>query len=151
MTPVEKAAALRHAELLQELGADDLLQLAAVAEEREFERDDFLFYQGEEGDYLYVILEGRVRVERDGLEVFTAEAGRAVGTFSILDRRPRSASAVAVERARTLAIHRADMGQILADNYSLVESLFEYLTGIIRRMNEQVYSKGAPVSGEDDG
>jgi hypothetical protein len=29
------------------------------------------------------------------------------------------------------------MGQILADNYSLVEGLFGYFTGIIRKMNEE--------------
>ncbi len=140
MTSVEKATALRHAELLGQLGADDLLQLAAVAEERPFDTGDTLFYQGEDGDYLYVILDGRIRVERDGREVFTASPGETIGTFSILDRRPRSASAIAAEPSRTLAIHRADMGQILADNYSLVEGIFEYLTGIIRKMNEKVYS-----------
>lgn len=144
MTSVEKAAALRHSQLLGQLGADDLLQLAAVAEERPFEQGETLFYQGEDGDYLYVILEGRIRVEREGREVFTAGAGETIGTFSIFDRRPRSATAVAAEPSRTLAIHRADMGQILADNYSLVEGIFEYLTGIIRQMNEQVYSRGSP-------
>ncbi|HUP20365.1 MAG TPA: cyclic nucleotide-binding domain-containing protein [Gemmatimonadota bacterium] len=144
MTSVEKAAALREAELLGQLGAEDLLQLAAVAEERVFEPGEAIFYEDEDGDYLYVILEGRVRVERGGREVFVAAAGDTIGTFSILDRRPRSASALAVERSRTLALHRADMGQILADNYSLVEGIFEYLTGIIRRMNEQVYSREAP-------
>lgn len=143
MSPVEKAAALRESDLLAELGADDLLQLAAVAEERSFESDEYLFFEGEEGDYLYVLLEGQVRVEREGQEVFTAGPGETIGTFSILDRRPRSASAIAVGEVRTLAIHRADMGQILADNYSLVEDLFGHLTGIIREMNELVYSRGS--------
>lgn len=142
LTVVEKATALRRAELFGEMGADDLLQLAAVAEEREFSADETLFYEGEEGDYLHVILDGRLRVERGEQEVFEAGTGDTVGTFSILDRRPRSAGAVAVEPTRTLAIHRADMAQILADNYSLVERIFDYLTGIVRDMNERVYSRG---------
>ncbi|MBW3661446.1 MAG: cyclic nucleotide-binding domain-containing protein, partial [Gemmatimonadetes bacterium] len=146
LTSVEKAAALRNAELLGELGADDLLQLAAVAEEREFDKGETLFYEGEEGDYLYVLLDGRIRVEREDREVFVAVPGDTIGTFSILDRRPRSAGAVALASTRTLAIHRADMGQILADNYPLVERIFDYLTGIIREMNERVYSRG----GRDD-
>ncbi len=135
LSAVDKAAALRRAELLSGLGADDLLQLAAVAEERSFPPGEYLFYEGEEGDYMYVILDGRVRAERGGAEVFVAGPGETIGTFSILDREPRSASARAIEPARTLALHRADMAQILADNYSLVEGLFAYLTRIIRRMN----------------
>lgn len=148
MSSVEKAAALRHAELLEELGADDLLQLSAVAEERDFADGEFLFYQGEEGDYMYVILEGGIRVESEGTEVFTAGKGETIGTFSIFDRQPRSADAIAVGPTRTLALHRADVSQILADNFSLVETIFGYLTNIIRRMNEVVYSRGASEAAE---
>ena len=144
LSSVDKAAALRQADLLSGLGAEDLLQLAAVAEERRFERGEYLFYEGKDGDYLYVVLEGRIRAERGGAEVFLAGPGETVGTFSILDREPRSASAVAIEPAQTLALHRADLGQILSDNYSLVEGLFAYLTGIIRRMNEQQFPSDRP-------
>lgn len=142
LSSVDKAAALRKAELLSGLGADDLLQLAAVAEERRFERGEYLFYEGEEGDYLYVVLDGRIRAERGGAEIQVAGPGETIGTFSILDRAPRSASAVAIEPTQTLALHRADMAQMLADNYSLVEGLFNYLTRIIRRMNEQQFPSG---------
>ncbi|MDX1624251.1 MAG: cyclic nucleotide-binding domain-containing protein [Gemmatimonadota bacterium] len=150
MSPVEKAAALRKADLLAELGADDLLQLAAVAEEQKYDVDDYLFFEGEEGAYLYVLLEGRVRLEREGQEIHTAGPGDTIGTFSIFDRRPRSASGIVVEPLRTLAIHREDITQIFADNYSLVEDIFGYLTGIIREMNEKVYSAGSAVDEEAD-
>jgi signal-transduction protein with cAMP-binding, CBS, and nucleotidyltransferase domain len=142
LSSVDKAAALRQADLFSNLGADDLLQLAAVAEERRFDSGEYLFYEGEEGDYLYIILEGRIRAERGGREVHVAGPGEAIGTFSIIDREPRSASAVAVGGASTLALHRADLTQILADNFSLVEGLFSYLTRIIRRMNEQQFPSG---------
>lgn len=138
MSSIEKATALRRADLLSELGADDLLQLGAVAEERDFEGGETLFYEGEEGDYMYVVLEGRVRADHAGQTVAEVGPGEAIGTFSILDRRPRSASVIAEEPTRTLALHRADLAQILADNYSLVEGLFDYLTRIIRTMNEEM-------------
>ncbi|MGH7550600.1 MAG: HEAT repeat domain-containing protein [Gemmatimonadota bacterium] len=145
MSSVEKAAALRRTGLLSQLGADDLLQLAAVAEERTFDAGEFLFYEGEEGDYLYVVLAGTLRAEKAGQEVTIAGPGEAIGTFSVLDGGTRSTDMVAIETTRTLAIHRADMAQILADNYSLVEGLFKHLTGIIREMNERVFSdEGGP-------
>ncbi|MGH7543304.1 MAG: cyclic nucleotide-binding domain-containing protein [Gemmatimonadota bacterium] len=149
MSSVEKAAALRRTALLSQLGADDLLQLAAVAEERPFEPGEYLFYEGEEGDYLYVVLSGSLRAEKGGQEVTMAGPGEAIGTFSVLDGGTRSTDMVAVEMTRTLAIHRADMAQILADNYSLVEGLFKHLTGIIRAMNERVFSdQSGPPGGQ---
>lgn len=141
LSSVEKAAALRRTDLLSHLGADDLLQLAAVAEEQSFEAGEHLYYEGEEGDYLYVVLEGEIKSEIGRQEVARSEPGEAVGTFSILDHQPRSASAVATKPTLTLAIHRADLAQILADNYSLVEGLFKHLTGIIRNMNERTFQE----------
>jgi hypothetical protein len=139
MSTVERAAALRQVELFGQLAADDLLQIASVAEERAFNAGDYLFYEGEEGDYMYLVLEGRIRIEVGEKEIAVIGPGKPTGEFAILDRRPRSASARALEDTRTLAIHSADMGQILADNYSLVEGLFSYFTGIIRKMNEDLF------------
>lgn len=88
---------------------------------------------------MYLVLEGQIRIEIGAREVAVSGPGKSTGEFAILDRRPRSASAVAVERTRTLAIHSADMSQILADNYSLVEGMFSYFTGMIRDMNEAAF------------
>ena len=150
MSSVERAAALRQVELFSGLAADDLLQIASVAEERTFQAGDYLFYEGEEGDYMYLVLEGRIRIEVGGAEVAIIGPGKSTGEFAILDRRPRSASARAIEDTRTLAIHSADMGQILADNYSLVEGLFSYFTGIIRNMNQELFRARETAGGGDD-
>lgn len=139
---VEKAASLREASLLRDLKPEDLLQLAAVAEEQSFAADDFLFHEGEEGEYMYVLLDGRVRLERAGHEFGTVGPGEATGEFAVLDRRPRSASAEVLEPTTVLAIHRDDFAQVLEDNYGLVESLFENLIGIIRTMNEEIIQRG---------
>jgi AAA family ATP:ADP antiporter len=149
MSSVERAAALRQVELFGQLAADDLLQIAAVAEERSFPAGEYLFYQGQEGDYMYLVLDGRIRIEVGDQEVAVIGPGKPTGEFAILDHRPRSASARALEDTRTLAIHSADMGQILADNYSLVEGLFSYFTGIIRNMNEELF-RVRSASGADD-
>jgi ATP:ADP antiporter, AAA family len=150
MSSVERAAALRQVELFSGLAADDLLQIASVAEERAFQSGDYLFYEGEEGDYMYLVLEGRIRIEVGGREVAITGPGKSTGEFAILDRRPRSASARALEDTRTLAIHSADMGQILADNYSLVEGLFSYFTGIIRNMTDELFRARAETTVEND-
>ncbi len=99
---------------------------------------------------MYLVLEGRIRIEVGGSEVAVIGAGKSTGEFAILDRRPRSASARAIEDTRTLAIHSADMGQILADNYSLVEGLFSYFTGIIRNMTEELFRARSETTADND-
>ena len=62
--------------------------------------------QGEPGDDLYVILEGRVRVERGGRPVESLGEGEFFGEVAVLDGRPRSADVVAEIPTRTLRLSR---------------------------------------------
>lgn len=55
-----------------------------------------MIVQGGPGDALFVILEGSATIERDGVEVGTAEAGDHFGELALLDGEPRSATVRAV-------------------------------------------------------
>ena len=138
MSSVERAAALRQVELFSGLAADDLLQIASVAEERTFGAGDYLFYEGEEGDYMYLVLKGRIRIEVGGQEVTVVGPGKSPRGSS------RSSTAApgrpAHGRSRTPARWRftaPTWGRSWPER-SPVEGLFSYFTGIIRNMTEEL-------------
>jgi CRP-like cAMP-binding protein len=54
-----------------------------------------LIEEGEEGDALFVILEGAASVRRKGVEVATVGPGAWFGELALLDGEPRSATVVA--------------------------------------------------------
>jgi len=97
-------------------GVDEPARAAFVAamQRRTFAAGEVIFEKGEPGDWLYVIVSGKVEIyirDEQGHE-FTIRylvAPNTLGEFAILDRKARSASARAAEPAELLALHRDDL------------------------------------------
>ena len=97
---------LMRAKVFSTLSPELLEPILASGEERSFGEGEAIVRQGEPGDDLYVILEGRVRVERGGRPVESLGEGEFFGEVAVLDGRPRSADVVAEIPTRTLRLSR---------------------------------------------
>jgi HEAT repeat protein len=118
---IETMLRLRRVPLFERLSPEDLQRLAAVAMERWFEDGEALVREGEPGDELFVILEGRVvvtRREADGStrRIRTYDAGDHIGELAVLRERPRAATVSAEGgRVRTLVIGGEGLTAILLE------------------------------------
>lgn len=118
---IETMLRLRQVPLFERLSPEDLQRLAAVATERWFEPGEALVREGEPGDELFVILEGRVvvaRREADGStrRIRTYDAGDHIGELAVLRERPRAATVSAEGgRVRTLVIGGEGLTAILLE------------------------------------
>ena len=63
-----------------------------------------VFAQGEPRDVMYVVLEGELDLQRGGRTFETAAAGAIVGEMAMIDKAPRSATAIAKTRCRLMPI-----------------------------------------------
>jgi hypothetical protein len=112
---------LRRVPLFQQLSPEDLQRVASVATERWFDDGAELVREGEAGDELFVILEGRVRVIHradDGTErtVRTYGEGDHIGELAVLRNAPRMATVVAEGGGvRTLVIGGEGLTTILRE------------------------------------
>lgn len=112
---------LRRVPLFAQLSPEDLQRIAAVASERWFEEGAALVREGEVGDELFVVLEGRVRVVHlgaDGAErlIRTYGEGDHIGELAVLRERPRVATVVADGGSvRTLVIGGEGLKAILRE------------------------------------
>src|SRR6202035_3208121 len=93
-------------EALDEEGAKALRSMLADVE---LPRGDRLFDEGDAGDRLYVVLEGKIKLTRaasDGREnlLSVLGPGEMFGELSLFDPRPRTSSAVAVTDTRLAAL-----------------------------------------------
>ena len=90
---------LKRVSLFSALSPADLKQVAAITEEEIFPDGDVIVYQGEQGDAMFVIVSGEVRicVDRDGqdTEIARRKAGEYVGELAIINREPRNATLIA--------------------------------------------------------
>jgi CRP-like cAMP-binding protein len=134
---------LRSVPIFSELTEADFQSLAKVANRRRYPKDSVVFFENEEGDFFFMILEGRIKVTilgDDGREVILSllGAGDFFGEMALLDNEPRSATAIAVEDTELLSLHRNDFQNVLSDNRSITVGLIKVLTARLRRANHQI-------------
>jgi len=110
--------------------------LAHIASERQFNEGDKIYSEGEPGETLFVLVEGRVRILKKGRVVLRLGAREAFGSVSMLDGAPRPADAVADAQVRALAIDRADFLDLVSDRPELLKGVFNVVTGQLRKMIE---------------
>src|SRR6202049_44004 len=108
--PVEHADdLLSRAPLFEDLDEDGADALRSMVADVELSRGDRLFDEGDAGDRLYVVLEGKIKLTRaasDGREnlLSVLGPGEMFGEASLFDPRPRTSSAVAVTDTRLAAL-----------------------------------------------
>ena len=134
--------ALRSSQVFGSLDQTALGELASVCVPRSFRRDQFLCYQGDPGDSLFVLVDGLVKItvasERgDEMVLATLGAGDVLGELSVIDPGPRSASAVAVQPTSALVINRSALLTAMQQSPALLDALLHTLGAMVRRLTEQ--------------
>jgi CRP-like cAMP-binding protein len=129
--------------LLARLAPEDLRALAARGRTRRYEPGAVIFTEGDAGDSLHIVMEGKVRVaigSEAGEEAVLAVLGpgECLGEMSLLDGRPRSATATAPEGARTLIVPRAAFAAWLTEHPRAALALLETLSGRVRQSNARM-------------
>ncbi len=118
----------------------DATQLAAVAEtasEIDFPPGRVIARQGEIGTGFFIVVEGEVRVVRDGETIATLGPGEFFGELSVLDRQPRIAQVVAAAPTRCLALASWDFEKVLLAHPQLMLAILRELAGRLRNVTEQ--------------
>jgi transcriptional regulator with GAF, ATPase, and Fis domain len=72
-----------------------------------------LFHQGDEGDALYIIVEGTLSIIQDGVLIVTRGPGEVVGEFALIDNNRRSATVASATAALLLKWPRRDFQETL--------------------------------------
>ena len=134
---------LRTVPLFSELSDADIASLGRLATRRKFPKDTVVFFENEEGDFFFMILEGRIKVTilgDDGREIILSVLGPGdfFGEMALLDNEPRSATAIAVEESELLSLHRNEFQSVLNDNKSITSALIRVLSARLRRANHQI-------------
>jgi porphyrinogen peroxidase len=99
---------LQRVPLLQGLDAAHLERVAELTREVQAADGDLITAQGESGDDFFIVVSGKVSVERDGTVMARLGPGDFFGEIALIDGRPRSASAIADGDVHLLVLdHRA--------------------------------------------
>lgn len=133
--------ALMQAPLFSALDAEAATALRASMVEKRVPRGDVIFAEGEPGDRMYVILDGKVKLGQtsvDGRESLLAVLGpgEVFGELSLFDPGPRTATATAVTDVVVIGLGHDNLRPWLAGRPEVAESLLQALAQRLRRTNE---------------
>jgi len=125
-------------ESLDDEAADELCQLLTSIDSK---AGAFLFRHGEQGDAMYIIEQGKVRIcvrTPDGHEVTLTELGRGdfFGEMALLDGQHRSADALVSEDARLAVLSRDHFLSFMRSNPNIALEMLTALANRLRRTDE---------------
>ena len=141
----EALDSLRTIPLFAGVGDDDIESIAELLIERRIPRGYTIVEEGLAGDYMYVLLEGEVKVTKlsgDGREKILGLLGPGdfFGEMSLLDNAVRSANVTSLVETRILALSRSDFLKELRHSPDLAMAVIQELTHRVRQMDEQASS-----------
>ncbi|HXR68012.1 MAG TPA: Crp/Fnr family transcriptional regulator [Dermatophilaceae bacterium] len=107
------------------------------------ERGDVLFREGDQGNRLYVIGEGKIKLgltSVDGRENLLAilGPGEMFGELSLFDPGPRTATATAVAETQLIELGHDDLNTFLAGRPAVASSMLAALARRLRRTNDSL-------------
>ena len=150
----------------QGLSRSELVTLATFSTERRFPDGAYLFQEGDEGDEMYIVLEGRARISKyipgGGEEALAIlERGDFFGEMSLIDGEPRSADARAHGGDLTvLALDQPTVHEVLSmDSQASLEFLQLLCRLVAHRLREidekvigwRILAGGVPGEGTEGG
>ncbi len=104
--------------LFKSVDLADREALIGVMRRQTYPTGAILFNKGDIGDCMYIILSGQVRIfteDSQGNEFTIRHLREMFGEFSMLDQKPRSASATAAGDLEVLVLHRDDFWAFLRE------------------------------------
>ena len=134
---------LGRAPLFEGLDEEGAKALRAIVSEVHLSRGQTLFSEDQEGDRLYVVLDGKIKLTRtapDGRENLLSVLGPSemFGELSLFDPRPRTASAIAVTETRLAGLGHSDLWPFLKEHPEISVHLLRALAQRLRRTNENM-------------
>jgi CRP/FNR family cyclic AMP-dependent transcriptional regulator len=135
--------ALARSPLFHGMGAAELSRIAGGMTRRRFRRNEVLFHEGDPGDSLHVLVEGRVKISRESGEgeeaiVVILSPGDTFGQIVLLDAAPRSATATAIEPTETLTMARSTFVELVDGSEAFRWHLLGGVAQVVRRLTDQL-------------
>jgi CRP/FNR family cyclic AMP-dependent transcriptional regulator len=134
---------LKRAPLFDGLDDESARALRRQMSDLKLSRGEHLFLEGQDGDRLYVVLDGKLKLTRaaaDGRENLWSVLGpgEMFGELSLFDPRPRTSTASAVTEATVAALAHDALRHLLLDRPEVSMHMLQALARRLRRANDVV-------------
>ncbi|CAK0763510.1 Cyclic nucleotide-binding domain-containing protein [Gammaproteobacteria bacterium] len=119
----------------------DLLEILNVIEKVVFARGEYIFYEGDLGESLYILISGEVQVIKGKtthhpIEITRFSPGESFGEMALVEKKPRSASIRTLDRCTVLRLNGKDLVHLPNAAAKLHFNIAKLLATRLRDSNE---------------
>ena len=135
LSPVDKVLCLQRVDVFKHATTEMLAYIGSIAHELNADRGHVIFSTDSISDAMYVVVRGRVRLDKEGQEIQIVRPGQSFGTWALFDNQPRVMSATALEDVHLLKIRSEDFYDLLSDHDEITPVIFK---AVIERVNRLI-------------
>ena len=132
LTTVDMVLFLKSIDLFSQIPGEDLAQIALISSEEDRDQGEEIFAEGESGDALYMVIDGKVRVHKADRVIAELGERECFGEMAILDAGPRSATVTSLSNSNLLKITRDDFQEIMAEKPEIAQGIIKVLLRQLR-------------------
>lgn len=129
---IARVDSLRRARLFSDSTVETLLDVAAQMSEVHCEAGGAVFAKGDEGDSMYMVVTGVVRIHDGQRTLNDLGATDVFGEMALLESAPRLASATAVEATHLLRLDRDTFHELLSISPDISRGVIRVLSHFLR-------------------
>ena len=141
-TILERTILLKSVDLFRNIPGEVLTHIAQISRAKLYDQGEPIFKEGDEGDSMFIILDGSVSIHTREKEIAQLEKGASLGEMALLDNKPRSADATAGQNAVLLKINQDGFYELMAGNAEIMKQIISLLTRRVRDMNAKLEAAG---------
>lgn len=142
LNKVEIVLHLRSLDLFARLTTRELSELAGVVREETYPSGATIVGEGDFGDCMYVLVEGEVRVTREGKFVAGFKPGNFFGEMALFDSETRFATVTATSPVRLLRLEQRDLFQLIDEQPGLAIAMCQTLSARVRDLINRLEGRG---------
>lgn len=142
---IDKIDFLKKISYFSEASKEELQAIADIMVERQYRRNMILFMEGELGEAIHFVMEGKVKIYKtseDGREhiLYIAVPGDIFAEVILFNEVNYPATAEVIEDGRIAFIHNADLEQVLINHPSMAVAIIKVLNKRLMTAQSQVKS-----------
>lgn len=139
-----KLETLHKMPLFRHLTYQELVRVMNLTDVRSYAAEQRVIEEGEDGDEMFIVLTGSVRVHSGDASIVELGPGQHFGEMALVDRAPRSASVSAAGPAKLMTMKRKDFFDIVRKDHDVaVKLLWSFLGVLTERLRTTSRDLGA--------
>jgi PPM family protein phosphatase len=117
--------------LFRFLSYQEVVRVLNITNVCEYQPGDAVVHEGEEGDQLFIVLTGKVKVHSGEATYTELGQGQHFGEMALVDKAERSASVTAVEPSKLLSIRRREFFDMVRKDHDVAVKLLWSFLGVL--------------------